>query len=214
MAEITERNYFSGRDSNLPYVVDKYLAIQLPSPPTIPGLINGLLVCVDIEARLRYLDGLVLQAVNAYAAKDVHSYFFTVEACLLSMRRVVDDLVMSVYCRANEEKVQDTRKIEVDGCGSLFRNGEPTDFGAHVLSEYIGPNRNFLEILIELSNCFKHSYLLSESRAWGADFPTVLAIYAKRNDYSKSITFHNHSFGQIVMGFNLLVSGFVTKAKR
>lgn len=211
MAQITECNFYSGKDSNLPYTVDKYLGIQLPSPPTISGLINGFLVSVEIEARLRYLDTLLLQAVNAYAMKDVHRYFFTVEACLLSMRRVVDDLVMSIYCRVNQDQIQRTRKLEVDGCGSLFKNGEPTKFGAYVLSNHIDPNREFLDILIELSNCYKHSYLLSESRAWGMDFPTVLAIYAPRNDYAKPITYHNHSFGQIVIGFNAVVAGFVSR---
>ncbi|MDN7698428.1 hypothetical protein R0290_03035 [Burkholderia semiarida] len=211
---IRERNFYSGSESQLPYLVKQYSTFQLPHPPSIPGLINGVLVAVEIENRLRHLAMLVDAATDAYQAKEIFKYFFTVEAVLLSMRRVIDDLVMSLYCRSRSEEIARTRRIEVDGYGMLFRSGRPTAFGAEIIREYIRPNEEIAEILIELSNSYKHSYLLPEARAWGADVPTVLAIHAHRNDYSKSITIHNHSLGQLVIGFNSLIQRIVQNSRK
>ena len=128
------------------------------------------------------------------------------------MRRVIDDLVMCLYCRSHEAEVLLTRKIVVDGVGALYKGGKPTPFVRHFLELYIHPNEEALEVLIELSNAFKHSFLIPESRGWGVDFPTVLAIHAPRNDFSKEFTYHNHSLGQLVIGFNSVISGIVEKA--
>jgi hypothetical protein len=213
MHTVTERTFYSGTDSRLPYVVKQHSAFQLPHPPSIPGLINGALVAVEIENRLRHLAALVGVATVAYQSQQVHGYFFTVEAVLLSMRRVIDDLVMSLYCRSRADEVASTRRIEIDGYGALFRSGKPTSFGTELIREYIHPNEEIADVLVELSNSYKHSYLLAEARAWGVEFPSVLAIHAPRNDYSKPITYHNHSLGQLVIGFNALVEGIVQRSK-
>jgi hypothetical protein len=214
MQTVTGRTFYSGADSRLPYEVKQHGAFQLPHPPSIPGLINGALVAVEIENRLRHLAGLVTVATVAYQSQQAHGYFFAVEAVLLSMRRVIDDLVMSLYCRFRSEEVTRSRRIEIDGYGALFRSGKPTSFGAELIREYIHPNEEIANVLVELSNSYKHSYLLAEARAWGVDFPTVLAIHAPWNDYSKPITCHNHSLGQLVLGFNALVEGIVQRSKR
>lgn len=214
MSTVTERTFYSGVDSKPPYVVEQHSAFRLPQPPRIPGLINGMLVAVEVEHRLRHIAALVNAATVAYQSQQLHEYFFTVESMLLSMRRVLDDLVMSLYCRLKEEEVVRTRKIEVDHYGALFRSGKPTPFGAAFVADYIHPNEEFADVLVELSNSYKHSYLLAEARAWGADFPTVLAIHAPRNDYSKPITFHNHSLGQLIIGFNTLVAGIAQRSRR
>jgi hypothetical protein len=213
MHVITTRTFYSGINSRPPYVVNQHSAFLLPQPPSIPGLINGGLVALEIENRLRYLAKLVGDATVAYESQQAHGYFFAVEAMLLSMRRVIDDLVMSLYCRSQAEEVISTRRIKVDGYGALFRSGSATPFGAELIYEYIHPNEEIADVLVELSNSYKHSYLLAEARAWGADFPTVLAIHAPRNDYSKPITYHNHSLGQLVIGFNSLVDGVVQKSR-
>ena len=208
-----EQSFYSGKDSRLPYVVQQHSAFQLPQPPSIPGLINGALVAVEIENRLRHLATLVGMATVAYQAKHASQYFFTVEAILLSMRRVLDDLVMCLYCRSKRSTVEKTRRIEIDGYGALFKAGKLTPFGVDLIREYISPNEEIADVLVELSNSYKHSYLLAEARAWGVDFPTVLAIHAPRNDYSKPITYHNHSLGQLVIGFNSLVEGIAQRWK-
>lgn len=212
MHTVVERNFSSGTASSLPFSIVQHSAFALPHPPTITGLINGGLVAVRISHRLQHLDKLVASAVRAYERKEDQDYFFIVEAVLLSMRRVIDDLVMSIYCRTQKSEVEQSRKLSVDGYGSLWKSGKPTNFGRTFVSHYLRPNEEIAEIIVELSNSFKHSYLLPESRAWGADFPTVLALHAPRNDYSGEVTLHNHSLGQIVIGFNGLVSGIVERS--
>jgi hypothetical protein len=212
MHTVVERNFYSGTDSSRPFSIGQHSVISLPHPPTIVDLINGVLVAVGISHRLQHLDKLVASAVRAYDQKEIQDYFFIVEAMLLSMRRVIDDLVMSIYCMTHEYEIEQSRKLAVDGYGSLWRSGKPTDFGRTFVSQYLHPNEEIAEIIVELSNSFKHSYLLSESRAWGRDFPTVLALHGPRNDYSGKVTLHNHSLGQIVIGFNVLVSGIVERS--
>jgi hypothetical protein len=211
--QVNEKNYYSGQNSIQPFVIEQHGVVHLPHPPSIPGLINGLLVALEVDFRLRHLQKLVADACSAYSRKEPIEYFYTIEAILLSMRRVLDDLVMIAYCRENEQEILSTRKISVDGFGSLFKNGNPTCFGKKFLDSYVQENKEFASILIELSNSFKHSYLLAESRQWGADFPTVLSIYAPRNDYSGNVTYHNHSLGQLVIGFNQLVESIKNKLK-
>jgi hypothetical protein len=213
MPNIVERSYYSGQDSSPPFVVDTPPFHKLPQAPSIPGLIAGGRVSVEISYRIDRIQDLVTEASNAYYTERSRygglSYFFAVESLLISMRRVIDDAVMSVYCSTHKEEVAKSKRVAVDGYGGLFKAGRLTAFGRQFFSQYVTPNEEALEVLVDLSNSYKHSYLLPESRAWGVDFPTVLTIHAPRNDYSKEITYHNHSLGQIVIAFNQVLAGFV-----
>lgn len=215
MSNIRESNYYTGTDSDGKFEVIQFQLHEVCSPPSIPKFLNGQLVSLAISNRLTYLQHQINQIVEFYNSKNVIDYRYTLEAALISMKRVMDDLVMSSYCVIFREKVLETKCIEIDTYGSLFKNGKPTNVGKIILNKAIQPTDDFAQVLTELVNSLKHSYLLPEAQlAWGADFPTVVSIYAHRNRYDGEIIYHNHNLGQIIMGFNNFVSNVVTLQNR
>lgn len=203
---IKEINYYSGADSNGNLAITRYLPLTIPYPPSIPGLLNGALVSIAISHRLEYLQSQIQLAVASYEAQNILAYRYALEGVITSMKRVMDDLVMTAYCVMWSKEVTTSKKLEVDGYGALFKRGKPTAVGERILAEILKPTDNFAVIFTELANSFKHSYMLPEAQnAWGMDFPTVLSIYAHRNDYSGNVHYHNHSLGQIIIGFNKFV---------
>lgn len=214
MNNIIEKNYYTGTDSDGEFKIIQFQPHEVCFPPSIPELLDGQLVSLAISNRLAYLQHQTSQVVEFYNSKKIIDYQYTLEAALVSMKRVVDDLVMSSYCMIFKDKVLETKHIEVDTYGSLFKNEKPTKVGKEILDKTIQSTDDFAQVLTELVNSLKHSYLLPEAqRAWGADFPTVVSIYAHRNKYGGEITYHNHSLGQIIMGFNNFVSNVVTLQK-
>ncbi|HCG6159854.1 TPA: hypothetical protein NJ142_004279 [Vibrio parahaemolyticus] len=214
MSNITERNYYTGMNSDGEYKVIQFLPHEVRSPPSIPGLLNGSLVAQAISERLTYLQHQINQVVKFYISKKIIDYRYTLEAALVSMKRVMDDLVMSSYCLIFKRKVLETKHIEVDTYGSLFNKEKPTKVGEVIINKTIQPTDDFGQVITELVNSLKHSYLLPEAQLqWGVDFPTVVSIYAHRNKYGGEITYHNHSLGQIIIGFNQFVSNVVALQK-
>jgi hypothetical protein len=203
---IKENSYYSGADSDGQFVVKQIAFHKIPAPPSIPSLLNGSLVSLGISQRLEYLQRQIDTTVLHYKSQNFLGYRYAIESALISMKRVVDDLVMSSYCILYEKDVTQNRILKVDGYGALFKNGKPTVIGKNLLETFIEPIDCFPKTLSEVVNSQKHSYLLPESQMmWGIDFPTVVAIYAHRNDYSGHIIYHNHSLGQFLMGFNSFV---------
>ncbi|GHD46663.1 hypothetical protein SAMN05216429_1094 [Marinobacter persicus] len=201
--DIREINYYSGKKSDGRFQVYQIRAIDIPCPPSIPYLLNGAIVCIEIADRLDYIQRQVTEAVAAWEACQHRPHKYSIETALINMKRVMDDLVMMSYCLKYERVVQDSVELEVDGWGALFSKGKPTKVGAALIDEFFKGVDRFPHVLSEIVNSFKHSYLLPEAaRLFGADFPTVIGIYSHRNNYRKVIHHHNHSLGQIVIGFN------------
>lgn len=184
----------------------------VPRPPAVPDLINGQLASIWISTRLQRLDFQWLELLQLFDDGDFQNYHFQLEATLVSMKRVVDDLVMASYCILKGEEVELSRKIEVDGWGQLFRKGKPTVIGQEVINEFIGEYDSFPVVLNELVNALKHSYLMAEARTqWNNNFPLVFAITAPRNDYSDEVSVHDHDMAELVLGFNKFVKQVMIK---
>lgn len=208
--EINEKNYYSGEDSNNKFVVIQYPFHKIPSPPRIPRLLNGALLSINVAKRLEYIQKQVNIAVNLYLHKNVDEYFFAIESVLHSMKRVADDLTMSCYCMLYKDEVLKNKAILVDGIGYIFHTEDKSKFAREIIDNFIAQHDEFPLILSEIVNSYKHSYLLHEARTiWGIDFPTVVSIYSYRNKYSGAITYHNHSLGQLLIGFNNLVKTII-----
>lgn len=183
---------------------------SVPRPPTIPDLINGQLASVWVSLRLQNLQAQWMRLLQLHLAGQVQDYQFCLESMLVSMKRVVDDLIMGAYCIHKEVEVTETRKIEIDGWGVLFRKGSPTPLGLEIIDRFVGEYDSFPDILNDLVNALKHSYLMPESRCeWNNYFPPVKAIYALRNDYSEIVQVHDHDMYELVLGFNKFVKQVV-----
>lgn len=208
--DMNEVNYYSGKNSDGCFESYQIRAIDIPCPPSIPYLLNGAMVCIEISDRLDYIQSQVSDAVAAWREREHRRHKYSIETALINMKRVMDDLVMMSYCLKYESVVQESVALKVDSWGALFSKGKPTKVGSTLIEEFFKEADNFPEILSEIVNSFKHSYLLPEA-AWlfGADFPTVIGIYSHRNNYKNVIHYHNHGLGQIVIGFNLFCSSAI-----
>jgi len=209
MGTIVEKNYYSGKDSDGLFIVEQHQFSKIIQPPSIPELINGTRVSLAVSSRLGYLQRQVDTVVSHYESKNIDCYRFELESALISMKRIMDDLIMAAYCILDSDNVVESKYVKVDGYGSLFKSGKLTTMGTRIVNSHNFLNDDFAETLNELVNSFKHSYVLSDLLLWGADFPTVVSVYAHRNNYGKDISFHNHSLGQILLGFNNFVSKFI-----
>lgn len=199
-------------DTNAKPAIIQVHPLAVPPPPAIPELINGQLSAVWISLRLQNLQRQWASLLVLFAQRDFQNYQFSVETVLVSMKRAVDDLVMCAYCIHKAEEIEQTRKIEVDGWGVLFRKGTPTPLGQEIIDRFIGEYDEFPNILNNLVNALKHSYLMPEARnEWNNEFPLVSAIYALRNDFSGEVEVHNHNMFELVCGFNQFVKQVMEK---
>ena len=186
--------------------------LSMPRPPTIPGLINGQLASMWISMRLQHLQLQWRGLLEHFTRSEFQQYQFALEATLVSMKRVIDDLIMGSYCIHKELEINDTSKIEVDGWGGLFRKGVPTALGREIIDQYVGDYDSFPDVLNDLVNALKHSYLMPEARnEWNNHFPLVKAISAPHNDYSGVVKIHDHDMAELVLGFNKFVTQVVRK---
>lgn len=186
--------------------------LSMPRPPAIPGLINGQLASIWISMRLQHLQHQWSSLLELFMRGEFQDYQFSLEATLVSMKRVIDDLIMGAYCIYKESEINETRRIEVDGWGVLFRKGKPTALGHGIIENFVGEYDSFPDVLNDLVNAMKHSYLMPEARnEWNNHFPLVKAISAPHNDYSGVVKVHDHDMTELVLGFNKFVKQVVCK---
>lgn len=186
--------------------------LAVPRPPAVPGLVNGQLSSVWVSLRLQSLSQQWFSLLTLFNEGDSQNYQFCVESVLVSMKRTVDDLVMCAYCIHKANDVEQTHRIEVDGWGQLFKRGKPTTLGKEIIDRFVGDYDEFPNILNNLVNAIKHSYLMPEARNdWSNEFPLVKAIYAPFNDYSGEVEVHEHNMLELMRGFNQFVKQVMCK---
>jgi hypothetical protein len=186
--------------------------LSMPRPPAIPGLINGHLSAVWVALRLQDLNLQWGLLIDLFENRDVQRYHFQAEAIPVSMKRVIDDLIMGAYCIHKEAEIAVSFEIPIDGWGVLFRKEKPTAIGEEIIARFIGAYDSFPDVLNDLVNALKHSYLMAEARnQWSNDYPLICAYYAHRNDYSGPVRLHEHDMTELVLGFNKFVLQVVVK---
>ncbi|MEE4683660.1 hypothetical protein [Pseudomonas viridiflava] len=205
-------DYRSGEPrGGIPAII-QIMPLSMPRPPAIAGLINGQLASVWISLRLQNLQNQWMTLLNLFSTGQFQDYQFCLESVLVSMKRVIDDLVMVAYCIHKTIEIEETMRVEVDGWGVLFRKGKPTKLGEEILEKFVGEYDSFPDVLNDLVNALKHSYLMPEARnEWNNSFPLVRAIYATRNDYSQEVEVHDHDMCELVLGFNKFVKQVVVR---
>lgn len=210
--EVEEIEYYSGAPCDDTVSIIYIPPLSVPHFPAIPNLINGQLASAWVSFRLQNLQSQWLILLGLHKSGCFQECQFVLESVLVSMKRVVDDLVMGAYCIHKEDEVTITRRVKVDGWGGLFNKGAPTQVGSEIIDKFIGEYDDFPIVLNDLVNALKHSFLMPEARLeWNNYFPLVRAIYAPFNDYSNKVVIHNHDMRQLVLGFNKFVKQLVIK---
>lgn len=135
-----------------------------------------------------------------------YRYKLEVESAVFLMRRVLDSLVQLTYLQTNFPDFEKTKKIELNAIGRFVdipvatTNIERIIIGDGV--DYLMDKTNFLSVINDLFNSFKHCLMHDESyMIYSKDAPTIVSYQAKKNNHNNEIIFHNHHAFHIMMGF-------------
>lgn len=145
----------------------------------------------------------------------LHEYSFLCESLILHMRRSIDSFIQwAVLVDMVPEDVLGSKLTE-SGLDDLLKCGgtEKAVFrrllGGQSL-EYTGQT-GFLRVINDLFNAMKHHWPHEESHNLICEeWPTIVSYYAKHNDTSGGVVYHNHNAFHIMMGYQDTMRKFVT----
>jgi hypothetical protein len=210
-----EVNYDAGRPmATFDYFFAKFTPnIRfLPQLPSVEGRVNGLLIggvllryaaraeehfrAAIVRHEIEVREGQISKIVS----RD------DLESMIYFMRRCVDLLVQSYCLNFSENK----SAIKVDSIGkALLLKGADRVRYADMLAIFLGDlegresdETNFLSILNDISNSYKHGFLISESDVFRSlTFPNIVLFEYKNNKFENTAVVHNHNAYHIMMGF-------------
>ncbi|MBT0569487.1 hypothetical protein KIK84_04060 [Curvibacter sp. CHRR-16] len=214
---------------------------DFPNYPSIPQICNSRVVVIAICQRIRFIQEkfntacLLHKAIGreslslvpldspdaaslACLPTDIYRYKLEIESIVYLMRRVLDSLAQLTYLITDADMFQKTKKIAHNEIGrALDVSTQGTDFSRVIVGDgerYEKDSTEFLKIINELFNSFKHSLMHDESYTLiGEENPTIVTYHAKHNDHNSKIVFHNHSAHHIMMGFQDTVLRILSNQK-
>ena len=203
----------------------KFPGINIPRYGRIPHI-------VSLMQRIDYIDSCIeqieMQHIAIHHEGRIGHYHYIVESFVAAIRRLIDDFVVAAFMNAFKAYEPWKRNIVVDGYSDLliadlfkgkFKNSFKTVLNYNLeisdqLDEFryrvLGKNWNFLWLLQQLSNTYKHSLTAGLSKTvYGVERPTITTKGVLKSDRNfGSLTYHNHSFRQIVMGLKDYLDDF------
>jgi hypothetical protein len=185
----------------------------LPLPSDTP-FGNFYLKYLKIIGRIDHINLLIqdvfsgfLQTHQSQGSDVLHQLI--AEEVVYWLRKTVDELISLQYVLYfQEQKGQFPIKVEVD-CIGLLNHQNSQDFKGNFLDHL-----SFLNILNEVSNAYKHSFVNSEISLIGAEEPAVYALALRRNDLANQPEFHGVSFRELILGFDSFFQDSVEKLRQ
>ena len=159
-----------------------------------------------------------------------YKYHSRIDAILLQMRRVIDDIFVSHFYKqfrnetinigfydvdsfqwlCNKSPFRDWPTLEI----STFNNEKKDELKRKrklIRSLFIGENYNFLDTLAHANNSSKHSYFNTTPRSKiGNDFPTLLMNMKIKKEIGR-LEEMNVSLSQMILGFTDVLSDIATR---
>ncbi len=119
------------------------------------------------------------------------------EQAIYMMRKAADELVSLISCLSEYEKNSKyPEKMKIDCIGAVLnRKDEDQD---HIYGNHL----DFMQLLNEIANAYKHSFVNSELTLVGIEEPRINALALKYNNLSSSPTFHDVSFSELIVRYN------------
>ena len=117
----------------------------------------------------------------------------------LYLMRVVADEMISLYYVLSYFEINDKfpKIIKMDRIGMALHQD-----GLFDKSPFVG-NKKTLEVLNEISNAFKHSFVNSDINYIGKASPCVFALDMKYNKTSSGVKFHVEPFDKLVVDYSV-----------
>ena len=157
-----------------------------------------------------------MQHIAIHHEGRIGHYHYIVESFVAAIRRLIDDFVVAAFMNAFKAYEPWKRNIVVDGYSDLliadlfkgkFKNSFKTVLNYNLeisdqLDEFryrvLGKNWNFLWLLQQLSNTYKHSLTAGLSKnVYGVECPTITTKGVLKSDRNfGSLTYHNHDPSQ------------------
>ncbi|MBP9021836.1 MAG: hypothetical protein KBH06_01420 [Spirochaetes bacterium] len=220
---VEEKTFYSGRNyTGIPQlpIPDAFCCISLPS---IPRLLNGALFGSKLSNRIRIIN---LHIVNIFKKHEnilnpktadhlLHSTYHTdIELVIYLIKRSIDDIITANYVKLYISDIETSHKIFIESIGDLLSTKKKN--GKDEVKDCIKFNKHekFLKTINDLHNSLKHDFFSPETdMRFGLNFPVVISIKTDHGDLNK-IDYHNHSLGQLVLGFSDFLLDNVTLSKR
>jgi hypothetical protein len=181
-----------------------HISQLLPLPSDTP-FGNFALKYLKIVDRIDRVNSLILDVFSSFLlahqsqglGEDLFRHQLIAEEVVYWLRKSADELISLQYVLCIQEKTgQFPTKIEVD-CIGLLNHRNAHDFKQNFLDHL-----SILNILNEVSNAYKHSFVNSEISSIGTEEPYVFALALKRNDLGNKHKFHSVRFAELVTGFD------------
>jgi hypothetical protein len=184
---------------------------MLPLPADTP-FGNMALKYTQIVFRLDHANLLIREVFRSYVraktADDgtITHHLLLAEELVYWIRKTADELIALVHI-LNERQSAGAYpdRINPDGIGPFL--------ALKNIPAWAQPHCDFLRLLNEISNAYKHSFINSDAMLVGRDEPGVYALSLKRNDLEKATTLHNIRVTELVVRFDAFFQAALAELK-
>jgi len=149
----------------------------------------------------------------------LYHYKLHSECWVYQMRRTLDALVQFVEILRHANVSAPPVKLESTGISSLLSEGctcrkaYPIVMGDDAC--FSKDNTRFIKTLNDLFNGMKHHWIHEESHnRFCKEWPTIVSFYAKNNDLSQGVVYHNHNAYHLAMGFQDNVARILSNVRK
>ncbi|WP_163337909.1 hypothetical protein [Desulfopila sp. IMCC35008] len=237
--QIVEVNYDAGRSIS-DFHFEDLSYMDFPVYPEMPQLCNTQLVVQKIIQSIRVVNKKFLKSLSllkkchdrddiqildspkrndlVLSPTTLYEYKCEVESLVFIMRRIIDSLVQLTDLLVNFDAFVEKKKLYFESIGSTFASKNSDQLVTKIImggDQYERDETNFLPVINQLFNAFKHTLMHDETTTWmREDGPTILCLSVKYSDYKKEITYHNHNAYHIMMGFQDCIKRILANQKK
>lgn len=184
---------------------------MLPLPADTP-FGNMALKYTQIILRLDHVNLLIREVFKSYtrakAADDgtITHHLLLAEELVYWIRKTADELIALVHILSLRQSTGVyPERISPDAIGPLL--------ALQNIPAWAQPHCDFLRLLNEISNAYKHSFVNSDAMLVGRDEPGVYALALRRNDLEKATQLHNIRVAELVVRFDAFFQAAVAELK-
>lgn len=224
--------------AHLTRFIHKFPGVSIPRIGRLPGFIS-------INQRIDYIDSCIEQIEDQFLSfhngkmvravgYEANHHHFIVESLVGSIRRFLDDLAVVIFLSTFKDYEPWKADFVVEGFSDLldaekfkikfrksFRDVAENNQGINenlnnFIGKVLGKNQEFLTIIRQLSNSYKHSVTSNISRnLFGVNYPTVIVVGVLKPDRNfQRLTYHNHSLRQIIIGLKDYLEDLVSRTSQ
>ncbi|WP_146618531.1 hypothetical protein [Rhizobium sp.] len=206
--DLPEKNYDAGRPA-ASYAPSPFKHVNIVHMPKINGLTAMSVVRYALRAERHFLNAQRQhrEAFSSHfgAGDQISLMRDELELMIYCMRKSLDHLIQGVFSKLYQSELELTGSIAVDSLGRALmpnlRRKYP-ELSAVVLGADAEKSSNFFEVVNELSNAFKHGFLVPESVAYcSPDRPNILVFDVPNKSVNEIPVVHNHTAVHLMMGY-------------